>query len=111
MPLEQSSESNLLRKSARRAPSKNPIQGYESKRQVSNHPKKSKFLKRKAIVRSKEKLGCDNKKPFEIPESQIVYCLCRKPDDGIRSMIECDICHDWFHFDCANINPVIKIKK
>ncbi|KAH8662070.1 hypothetical protein BX600DRAFT_512947 [Xylariales sp. PMI_506] len=30
------------------------------------------------------------------------YCICRGPDDH-RWMIGCDICEDWFHGECINI--------
>jgi len=26
-----------------------------------------------------------------------LYCVCRRPYDFNRFMIECDICKDWFH--------------
>ena len=32
-----------------------------------------------------------------------VYCICRGEDDGIRPMLQCDDCGDWFHFDCIGI--------
>lgn len=28
------------------------------------------------------------------------YCLCRDLEDG--AMIECDLCHEWFHFSCVS---------
>ncbi|KAI0130141.1 hypothetical protein BJ170DRAFT_302606 [Xylariales sp. AK1849] len=31
------------------------------------------------------------------------YCLCRGPDDH-RWMISCDVCEDWFHGECVNID-------
>lgn len=33
------------------------------------------------------------------------FCICKGPDDGIRSMIQCDKCENWFHFDCVGIDP------
>nr|XP_033806802.1 lysine-specific demethylase 7A isoform X2 [Geotrypetes seraphini] len=32
-----------------------------------------------------------------------VYCVCRQPYDVSRFMIECDICKDWFHGSCVNV--------
>ncbi|CAG07441.1 unnamed protein product [Tetraodon nigroviridis] len=32
-----------------------------------------------------------------------VYCLCRLPYDVTRFMIECDICQDWFHGSCVEV--------
>lgn len=31
------------------------------------------------------------------------YCICRGPDDH-RFMIACDICEDWFHGECVDID-------
>ena len=43
----------------------------------------------------------------EKPDPLQLFCICRAPDDGLRSMIQCDHCADWFHFDCVGINPVL----
>ncbi|XP_059160163.1 lysine-specific demethylase 7A-like isoform X2 [Physella acuta] len=32
-----------------------------------------------------------------------VYCLCRLPYDETRFMIECDVCKDWFHGGCVDV--------
>lgn len=32
-----------------------------------------------------------------------VFCVCRGIDDGVRSMIQCNRCKDWFHFECVDI--------
>jgi COMPASS component SPP1 len=34
------------------------------------------------------------------------YCICRGPDDH-RWMISCDMCDDWFHGECVNIDKTI----
>ena len=34
------------------------------------------------------------------------YCICRGPDDH-RFMIGCDICEDWFHGECVQIEKVV----
>ncbi|KZZ98954.1 Set1 complex component spp1 [Moelleriella libera RCEF 2490] len=34
------------------------------------------------------------------------YCVCRGPDDH-RWMICCELCEDWFHGECININKEI----
>lgn len=31
------------------------------------------------------------------------YCICRGPDDH-RWMIGCDVCEDWFHGECVNLD-------
>ncbi|KAL2610474.1 hypothetical protein R1flu_029047 [Riccia fluitans] len=33
----------------------------------------------------------------------ILYCLCQKPYDEDRAMIECDQCGEWYHFSCINL--------
>lgn len=33
-----------------------------------------------------------------------VYCLCRGPDDG-SVMLCCDMCDEWFHCRCVQIDP------
>uniref|UniRef100_A0A672QCW3 Lysine-specific demethylase 7B n=1 Tax=Sinocyclocheilus grahami TaxID=75366 RepID=A0A672QCW3_SINGR len=32
-----------------------------------------------------------------------LYCVCRQPYDVSRFMIECDICKDWFHGSCVEV--------
>ncbi|RUP48320.1 hypothetical protein BC936DRAFT_144708 [Jimgerdemannia flammicorona] len=32
-----------------------------------------------------------------------VYCICRQPDDG-DTMIQCDICREWYHIACINLS-------
>ncbi len=33
-----------------------------------------------------------------------VYCSCRMPyDSNSDSMIQCDICKGWYHFECVGI--------
>ncbi|KAI4888828.1 hypothetical protein NFI96_023928 [Prochilodus magdalenae] len=32
-----------------------------------------------------------------------LYCVCRQPYDISRFMIECDICKDWFHGSCVQV--------
>ncbi|KAI0400415.1 hypothetical protein F4802DRAFT_585004 [Xylaria palmicola] len=34
------------------------------------------------------------------------YCLCRGPDDH-RWMISCDVCEDWFHGECVDLNKEV----
>lgn len=36
-----------------------------------------------------------------------VYCICKGIDDGVRPMVQCDWCHDWFHFACLGLTPVM----
>ena len=32
----------------------------------------------------------------------ITYCYCKKPDDG-SVYLECHLCKDWFHLNCAGL--------
>ncbi|KAI1349957.1 hypothetical protein F5Y01DRAFT_166809 [Xylaria sp. FL0043] len=34
------------------------------------------------------------------------YCLCRGPDDH-RWMISCDVCEDWFHGECVDLDKEV----
>jgi JmjC domain-containing histone demethylation protein 1D/E/F/lysine-specific demethylase PHF8 len=31
------------------------------------------------------------------------YCICRRGDDGMLFMVECDSCKEWFHGSCVGI--------
>jgi len=33
-------------------------------------------------------------------DSPKLYCICRQGDDGVRPMIDCSACDEWFHLDC-----------
>jgi hypothetical protein len=54
------------------------------------------------------------KKPSKIAQNNLPlvegknkFCICKGPDDGIRPMVQCDYCEDWFHFDCVGITQVL----
>ncbi|KAJ1983657.1 hypothetical protein H4R33_004671 [Dimargaris cristalligena] len=34
--------------------------------------------------------------------SSSLYCVCRQPEQGF--MVECDICHEWYHGGCLKIS-------
>lgn len=38
----------------------------------------------------------------------MLYCICRKPNDR-RPMLACDICEEWYHFDCVKIESTPKV--
>ena len=38
------------------------------------------------------------------------YCICRRGDDGLVFMIECDCCKEWFHGDCIGLSKVVGSK-
>lgn len=33
-------------------------------------------------------------------DSSKLYCICRQCDDGVRPMIDCSACDEWFHLEC-----------
>jgi len=46
------------------------------------------------------------KKKSEYTEAESidgVFCLCRKPYDPSKDYIGCDVCKDWFHFECVKV--------
>lgn len=34
-----------------------------------------------------------------------LYCLCYRPYDEQRPMLGCDLCSDWFHYECVGLQP------
>uniref|UniRef100_H2Y6C3 [histone H3]-trimethyl-L-lysine(4) demethylase n=1 Tax=Ciona savignyi TaxID=51511 RepID=H2Y6C3_CIOSA len=32
-------------------------------------------------------------------EDAVLYCICKKPSSGF--MLQCEVCHDWFHTSCV----------
>lgn len=40
-------------------------------------------------------------RPLQFDAQQ--YCICRRGDDGLLFMIECDSCKEWFHGQCVGI--------
>ena len=39
--------------------------------------------------------------------SQPLYCVCRREDDG-ELMVACDGCDEWYHFRCMKLNQKYK---
>ena len=35
-------------------------------------------------------------------DSRKQYCICRKGNDNINNMVQCEACKGWFHFTCIN---------
>lgn len=48
-----------------------------------------------------------NNAPKYSLDSEEVFCICRKPDNG-ELMVACDGCDEWFHFKCMGINKNYK---
>ncbi|KAA3681761.1 nucleosome-remodeling factor subunit BPTF [Paragonimus westermani] len=40
----------------------------------------------------------------EGPKSRAVYCVCKTPYDPAREYLGCDLCQDWFHFECVGLS-------
>ncbi|KAF7563184.1 hypothetical protein G7046_g994 [Stylonectria norvegica] len=38
---------------------------------------------------------------WEDPRSRQVFCICRRVEAGM--MIECELCHEWYHYKCLKI--------
>uniref|UniRef100_A0A7N0VHE2 Uncharacterized protein n=2 Tax=Kalanchoe fedtschenkoi TaxID=63787 RepID=A0A7N0VHE2_KALFE len=38
----------------------------------------------------------------------MLYCICQKPNDQ-RPMIACDVCDEWYHFECVKLAVAPKI--
>ncbi|KAL8288940.1 hypothetical protein RB597_000835 [Gaeumannomyces tritici] len=38
---------------------------------------------------------------WEDPRFREVFCICRRPESGM--MIECELCHEWYHGKCLKI--------
>jgi len=38
------------------------------------------------------------------PDMVPVYCLCELPYNPDSAMIECEVCNDWFHYECVGLD-------
>lgn len=34
-----------------------------------------------------------------------LYCICKQPYNDMRPMLACDICDEWFHYECVGLLP------
>lgn len=56
----------------------------------------SKHGRRRSVVSGKEKIDREQSNDDEDEEDDgTIYCLCRKPDNEERPMIQCETCEDW----------------
>lgn len=37
-------------------------------------------------------------------DGETLYCLCRLPYSSNRSMIQCDVCDEWYHLTCVGLS-------
>ena len=42
--------------------------------------------------------------------SEMIYCVCRMPNEKLRPMVRCEKCLEWFHFDCVNYDSTLEWK-
>lgn len=61
---------------------------------------------RNRVNRMSGKAGGGNGSSTDDETDNGPYCLCRGPDDH-RWMISCDVCEDWFHGECVDLNKEI----
>merc|ERR1711916_309773 len=47
----------------------------------------------------------NNKKEADEGELGELFCVCRRPDDGIEAMLMCDKCLEWYHPKCIRMTP------
>ncbi|CAH8571715.1 unnamed protein product [Schistosoma mattheei] len=41
----------------------------------------------------------------DVSSNSSVYCVCKTPYNPSREYIGCDLCRDWFHFECVGLDP------
>ncbi|KAL6048516.1 FYR C-terminal domain-containing protein [Balamuthia mandrillaris] len=76
-----------------------PLVGKQKKQKTEPSPKHSVLSQQQQQQRKpqrKKKVASDGS------DSESVYCLCRKGENG-KFMIACDSCNEWFHGPCVNI--------
>jgi len=74
-----------------------------SNNQVSSHKRSHKFFKDVARrKRGKKRSGVSKSWKADAE----VFCVCGGVNDGVTSMLQCDLCKDWFHFSCVKISEV-----
>ncbi len=80
----------------------------------SNSINSKPLIRNKMHVDTKPKVverTSDSVKQNAIQDDQDIFCICRRKssDEDDDMMIECDVCKDWLHFKCININQRISI--
>ncbi|MCJ1475760.1 hypothetical protein MMC13_004424 [Lambiella insularis] len=50
---------------------------------------------------SREQTPVDDEASQGIKSTRDVFCICRQPEAGM--MIECELCHEWYHGKCLKI--------
>ena len=52
--------------------------------------------------RAKDPLGGDE---WVRPTKKALYCICQKPNNKSKAMLECDLCGGWYHMTCVGVSP------
>ena len=45
----------------------------------------------------------DLSEPEDGDANEDIYCICRRPYDPSKAMVQCDDCMDWLHYSCIGI--------
>lgn len=96
---------------SRTAPSSSPLPGNAKMGKATTKkkgiaaakktPKKARAAKTRAA--KKDGAGDDSDDDDDDETDNGPYCICRGPDDH-RWMIGCEVCEDWFHGECIEID-------
>ncbi|KAI1825814.1 hypothetical protein F4861DRAFT_152228 [Xylaria intraflava] len=80
--------------------------GTAATKKASKKPKRPKSKNNKSTSSGKpgEGDGEDDGSSDDVDNGP--YCLCRGPDDH-RWMISCDVCEDWFHGECVDLDKTV----
>ncbi|KAI2633960.1 PLU-1-domain-containing protein [Xylaria nigripes] len=65
---------------------------------VSDKPRLPAEPASRATSEEKEQQSC---RTWDDPTSREVFCICRRVEAGL--MIECELCHEWYHGKCLKI--------
>ncbi|KAI0440767.1 hypothetical protein F4803DRAFT_563578 [Xylaria telfairii] len=87
----------------RSAPKK---KGTAATKKSSKKPKGPKSSRARAAGGPGKGGGGENEGSSDDETDNGPYCLCRGPDDH-RWMISCDVCEDWFHGECVDLDKEI----
>ena len=102
-------KSNSNKSSERSSPKHTPEQSAVKRRKTSSESEvdfdKNSSMSHK-IVDLVEKIIPNSSTKYDD-----VYCICCTPTNAGETYIGCEICEDWFHYECVNLNPKSKIEE